>query len=96
MSVNAWLNLEAMEHCLTLCDCRVVLLDAERANQLKTSNKKMIASGVVGILVYRSSTPPLGMRSFDDAISGFAGSTMALPSVKIDPEDHATILFTSG
>ncbi|KAL8277463.1 hypothetical protein RQP46_010185 [Phenoliferia psychrophenolica] len=96
VTVNAWLNLEAMEHCIKICDCRVVILDAERAKQLSGSVKVLESAGSVGILVYRTTAPPPGMRSFEEAVRPFEGSTRPLPAVEILPEDEATILFTSG
>ena len=71
MTVNAWLTTDAMEHCITICDCRVVLLDAERAKQLQGSVAKLEKAGAVGILVYRSATPPNGMWSFDGVLGSF-------------------------
>ncbi|KAI5481095.1 hypothetical protein MNV49_006281 [Pseudohyphozyma bogoriensis] len=95
VAVNAWLTPSTLEHCLTITECKVVVLDAERAKVAKAFTKSIEKSGVKGILVFRTPSPPAGMRSFDECVKKYEGRNEE-PEADVAPEDVATIFFTSG
>ncbi|KAM0746229.1 AMP-dependent synthetase and ligase [Meredithblackwellia eburnea MCA 4105] len=98
VTVNAWLTTDAMEHCITLCDCRVVFLDQERAHQLRNSLAKLEFAGAKQVVVFRPKKTfdmPKEFVSIKALVEKYQKG-WEIPNVEIDPEDHATMLFTSG
>lgn len=97
--VNAWIIPDVMEHCVTFTDCKVVILDVERAGILRNSIEKLKKGGTQAILVVRSNEGkgkiPAGMIRLEEGLDAFRGAK-TVPFVDVGPEDTATILFTSG
>ncbi|KAG9027706.1 hypothetical protein FRB95_007438 [Tulasnella sp. JGI-2019a] len=112
--VNAWLPVRGapgqrgpLTHCITLTDCKVLVLDAERAESLESWIAKGTSqTGVSGVIVVRpqdAKSPAKaragwkGMKSWDAVISAHSGPTdlwKKEPNAKLD--DNSVIFFTSG
>jgi len=103
-AVNAWLPLNVLEFCILNADCKVVVVDPERANVLERWATRVTADPktcVQGVLVVR----PLegknngwkGIRSWDEAMESYKGDAESWKNeADCVPEDDATIFFTSG
>jgi long-chain acyl-CoA synthetase len=90
--LNAWWKSQELGYGLRDSGSRVLLCDAERAQLLAA---ELGSSAVEHTLVARSSQPlQPPFRSFEAALTQHAGR-VALPPA-IDPEDDATIFYTSG
>ncbi|KAE9399485.1 acetyl-CoA synthetase-like protein [Gymnopus androsaceus JB14] len=96
--LNAWLPLEPLTFCITHTDCKLVILDAERAEKLEPVVDKLYSEhSVTGILVLNSQEGKSRwkrMDSFDEALKNESGSPPFEENVL--PEDEAVIMFTSG
>ncbi|KAG6811592.1 hypothetical protein H0H92_006715 [Tricholoma furcatifolium] len=102
--VNAWLPLEPLRHCLTHTECKLIILDPERADRLEgIADEVKAKAGSTGILVLNAHEGKgtwKGMESWDAVLAGYKGDTRSIVTgegePEILPEDNATILFTSG
>ncbi|KAJ3575121.1 hypothetical protein NP233_g1302 [Leucocoprinus birnbaumii] len=94
---NAWLPLSPLEHCLVNTGCKLIIVDPERASVLEPIASRLIEEhGVIGFLVLdRCNRSWRHMEPFDKAVDAYPRS-MDVSSEKIEPEDDATIIFTSG
>lgn len=94
-----WASVDVIEHCITFTECRLVLLDVERAHLLEASVSKITAAGSQGIFILRSQEAqgriPAGMKKLGEEVKKFERA-IDFPERKIGPEDLATIFFTSG
>ncbi|KAJ3748750.1 hypothetical protein DFH05DRAFT_1391333 [Lentinula detonsa] len=97
VGINAWLPLDPLTFCISHTDCKLVIVDAERAEKLEPIVDKLYAGQkVVGILVVN---PQEGkgqwrrMETFDKALER-SGSVP--PEESVLAEDEALIMFTSG
>jgi long-chain acyl-CoA synthetase len=92
--LNAWWKSQELGYGLRDSGSRVLLCDEERARLLESE----LAEGPIEhALVTRAQAAdelPAPFRSFEAAVSGYLGRSSL--SVAIDPEDDATIFYTSG
>ncbi len=91
--MNAWWTQEEFEYGLKDCGARVVIADDQRAERILPAKEKLNLDLVVA-------RPGEGWPHLDkvmtfDALCEGIG-VQGLPCVGIDPEDDATILYTSG
>lgn len=98
---KSWLPLNALEHCLTHTQCKLVILDPERANVLENATRKLTDAGAVAFLVmecHEGKGTWNGMQSWGSAVGHFEGAQDEVIENDPDilPEDNATIIFTSG
>lgn len=101
--VNGWLPPQPLRHCLVHTECKLIILDPERASSLETTVSNISeATGGTKFLVMDTTDRTRrwqGMEFFNDAVDLFPdvkdGYTKA-PTQGMDPEDDATIIFTSG
>ncbi|KAL0949958.1 hypothetical protein HGRIS_009978 [Hohenbuehelia grisea] len=99
---NAWLPLDALHYCLVHTECRLIVLDSERANVLESNASSMIhAQGVRGFIVLHSEEGKghwSNMKSWKSVIDDYREDPSYILSQhnSIEPEDNATIIFTSG
>ncbi|TFK44712.1 hypothetical protein BDQ12DRAFT_742029 [Crucibulum laeve] len=100
---NAWLPLEPLHHCLAHTDCKLIIVDTERADRIEPLVSKITEEvGTTGFLVFhdRQETRTWGgMSSFQataDAFPQEAAINIVNKNLEILPEDNATIIFTSG
>jgi len=91
--VNAWLMGEELDYCLSDSGAQVMLCDQARERALAPYYETLKLDGVI---VARADEPTLpGHKDFADVVAAHAGKE-SLPDVAIDPDDDATIFYTSG
>lgn len=93
VSLNAWWTEDEMDYALADCGARVLVADRERAERSTATCARL---GITTIVV-RDATPPTASAGaavdrWDDVV--VPGASM--PEVVVDPDDDATILYTSG
>ncbi|KAF8900517.1 long-chain-fatty-acid-CoA ligase [Mucidula mucida] len=96
--VNAWLPIEPLKFCVIHTQCRLLVVDAERAELLAPIVDSITteASGT-GVLILRPTSIPAGMESYHDAVEKHTASHDVLNGYPtIAPEDNCAIMFTSG
>ena len=87
--LNAWWTASELEYALSDSGSKVLIADQERARSL---DEHLGATEVSTRVIVRGEQE--GWLSFDDLISGT--EMPSLPSVTVEPEDDATIFYTSG
>ena len=91
--LNAWMTGPELEYCLADCGASVLVADAERVERLRPH---FAALRLRATIVTRATAPlPVGLVAFEEAM-GPVDAAAALPPGSIDPEDDATIFYTSG
>ncbi|KAJ7744452.1 hypothetical protein DFH07DRAFT_890342 [Mycena maculata] len=99
---NAWLPTTALLHCLTNTQCKVIMLDTERADRLEPVIKKLTtdakANGVVVLESHEGKGHWKGMQLWATVFKNYKGdqSKVLQNDPKLVPEDNALIFFTSG
>jgi long-chain acyl-CoA synthetase len=89
--LNAWMTGAELDYCLADCSARLLVADAERAERLLPYLARLPLEAV---LVARAGRDlPAELLRLEDVL-GDAAAT--LPDTSIDPEDDATIFYTSG
>ena len=88
--LNAWWTAPELEYGLRDSDAKVLIADEERAGRLADA---LPGLGIATIVVRGDGTPPAGAEPYESVL-GEVGDT--LPDVAIDPDDDATIFYTSG
>lgn len=95
VSLNAWWGVDELTFALEDCEPRVVVADAERV--IRTASvcaEHDIA--LVGVRLWDPRAPEvsgdIAVDRFEDVLIGGA----SMPSVDVDTDDDATILYTSG
>jgi steroid-24-oyl-CoA synthetase len=94
--LNAWWTGPELEYGLRDSGARVVFLDGERDERLA---EQVGALDLNGVVVARPEGPLQSRDAarFDDVLGdGWRTAEPALPDVAIEPEDEATIFYTSG
>ncbi|KAF8655311.1 hypothetical protein AX16_003208 [Volvariella volvacea WC 439] len=98
--INAWLPLPALHHCIAHTGCKLVLLDPERASVLEESGQSFAhLHAIKGYLVFKLHQGKgtwKGMKSWVTELNAPAWQNPQLGDIDIQPEDNATIFFTSG
>ncbi|MEU5882984.1 AMP-binding protein [Spirillospora sp. NPDC047279] len=91
--LNAWWSAAELEYGLRDSGARVLIADLERAERLAAA---LPGLDLAAALVVRADGAPLpaGTAPFDDTPGD--GDPGVLPDVALDPEDDATIFYTSG
>ncbi|KAJ7129707.1 hypothetical protein C8R44DRAFT_777452 [Mycena epipterygia] len=99
---NAWLPTAALLHCLTNTQCKLIILDSERADRLEPVVKKLTTdAGATGIVVLESHEGKgrwKGMQPWETVVKNYKGDARKVlkHDPKLLPEDNALIIFTSG
>src|SRR4051812_21444725 len=89
VSLNAWWTEDEMDFALEDCGASVLIADEERVERgLASCNR--LGTRIVGVRM--GASVPDGVDRYEDVV--VAGTPM--PEVAIDPDDDATILYTSG
>lgn len=102
LSFDSWLPADLLRHCFTITQCKLIILDAERADCVEPiSHSLCIDAETKGFIVLHPKEGKgqwKGMQNWDTLLSEHLGDTHSVlqrdPSIL--PEDNATILFTSG
>jgi len=90
--LNAWWTASELVYGLTDSGSKVAFLDGERLDRLAPE----LAGLDVSVVVARpEGNVPDGVANFGDVL-GNVSATVGLPDVTLDPEDDATIFYTSG
>ncbi|KAJ7498943.1 hypothetical protein FB451DRAFT_1203575 [Mycena latifolia] len=99
---NAWLPTAPLLHCLTNTQCKLIMLDSERADRLEPVIKKLTAeAGATGVVVWESHEGKghwKGMQPWESVFQKYKGDPKKVleHDPKLLPEDNALIIFTSG
>ncbi|KAJ7180050.1 hypothetical protein C8R43DRAFT_971441 [Mycena crocata] len=99
---NAWLPTPALLHCLSNTQCKLIMLDSERADKLEPMIKKLSAdAGANGVVVLESHEGKghwKGMHPWEDIFKKYKGDPRKVVQhdPKLVPEDNACVYFTSG
>ncbi|KAF8161102.1 hypothetical protein B0H34DRAFT_654088 [Crassisporium funariophilum] len=99
---NAWLPREPLGHCLVHTQCKLVILDAERADVMQPCASTICRdSETEAFLVFNNQERSKhweGLQLFDEALHQYPddGNEVIYNPTTIEPEDNATIIFTSG
>jgi long-chain acyl-CoA synthetase len=88
--LNAWWTAPELEYGLRDSGAKVLIADQERAARLAEA---LPGLGIATIVVRGDGTPPAGAVPYESVL-GQIGDT--LPDAAIDPDDDATIFYTSG
>jgi long-chain acyl-CoA synthetase len=96
--INAWGTGPELEYCISDSGSKVVVVDGERLERLKPHLSELKVAGVVAA---RASEQPLGDAHAFEVLVGRPEdysrlSDAALPDPGIQPDDDATIFYTSG
>lgn len=100
-TLKSWSPLQVLRHCLIHTQCKVIIVDAERADRLEPIvsdfTKEAGTTGVLAIEAHEGKGHWNGVRSWDDALDEYRGPLIAVTDDPgVVPEDNASILFTSG
>jgi long-chain acyl-CoA synthetase len=90
--LNAWWTGPELDYAIRDSDMRLVIADGERLALIRPT---LVELGVHAIAVRSQSEPAGNEERWVDIIAGLDRGA-ALPDVTIDPDDDATILYTSG
>ncbi len=91
--LNAWMAGPELEYCLADSGARLLVADAERAERLRPH---LAGLALEALVVARAAGPlPPGALRFEEAMAP-PSAQATLPDVAIEPEDDATIFYTSG
>jgi len=91
--LNAWWTGPELAYGLTDSGSRVLFADAQRLDALADDLPGMGLAGIIAVRV--DGQLPNGQQHFADVL-GEVPADAALPDVELDPEDDATIFYTSG
>ncbi|KAI5477431.1 hypothetical protein MNV49_006423 [Pseudohyphozyma bogoriensis] len=94
VAVNAWIPLEAMKHCIGNAEPKVCIADEERAAVLLPVVGEIVGKGCEEVLVWRAEKDVKEFKRFEKVVKEFEGAEY--PDVDVQPDDNATIFFTSG
>jgi acyl-CoA synthetase (AMP-forming)/AMP-acid ligase II len=87
VALNAWWTGPELQYGIDDSGAVVLIADSERLERLEGRLGRLRES-----IVVRADSPPRAVRSFAEIVAKVAD----LPSADVSPEDHATILYTSG
>src|SRR5262245_50090980 len=88
VSLNAWWTSDELDYALDDCGASVLIADAERVERSEDTCKRL----GIEVIAVRAPDANASADQWDDVV--IPGAPM--PDVHIDPEDDATILYTSG
>lgn len=90
--LNAWWTRSELEYALVDSGARLVVVDTERLERLRPYLQKTRTSAIVA----RANEPLQGSeRSLEELVTD-GPSVVELPRVHLEPDDDATIFYTSG
>ena len=92
--LNAWLTARELAYCVTDSGSLVVVADGKRAALLASCEEDL---GLRGLIVVRGEEGKSseGVALWNDTLAA-ADDDQSLPNVAIEPDDDATIFYTSG
>lgn len=95
--VNAWQTKTVILACLELTNPKVVMVDDQRASQA-LEGADLSQYGIIDTVVAKPTRKYQALRAWDEWVPkpGRFPALPSLDSLNIQPEDEATIYFTSG
>lgn len=99
---SRWLPLETLKYCLVHTQCKLIILDPERANRIEVATETITSEiGTKGFLVLDAQEGKgkwRNMKKWAEVMDAYKGDTGEIlrRNPGILPEDNATIIFTSG
>ncbi|GAA2440296.1 class I adenylate-forming enzyme family protein [Actinomadura vinacea] len=90
--LNAWWTAAELEYGLTDSGAKLLITDLQRAERLAAALPRL---GLPALVARAGGALPTGTESFENALAS-AGPAAPPPDVRLDPEDDATIFYTSG
>ena len=90
--LNAWWTSEELEYGLADSGARLIFVDRERLQRLQEIDAELPLQTVIAT---RCETLPDGVVDFQSLLDG-APADVTLPVVDIQPDDDATLFYTSG
>src|SRR4051812_24544206 len=90
--LNAWWTGPKLAYGLADSGSRVLFADRERLERLAPHLEQLELEAIIAV---REGDLPARAVGFDDLIAG-NGERQPLPDIAVDPDDDATILYTSG
>ncbi|KAF5368037.1 hypothetical protein D9758_004482 [Tetrapyrgos nigripes] len=97
--LNAWLPEEPLHYCISKTQCSIVILDPERSSKLAPVVPKLKSTGLRFVVIENPSGQSWsGIDDWDTVSNKYQGnpSKIMTDDPKLEPEDNATIIFTSG
>ena len=91
--LNAWWTGPELEYGLSDSGTKVLICDGERAERLRSHYPSL---DLAGVLVARADSDLVEPEEDFAAVLGDVADGVQLPPVDIDPDDDATIFYTSG
>ena len=88
--LNAWWTSPELEYGLRDSGAKVLIADEERVERLASLLPDL---GLPTVVVRNDAAPPAGVDTYTSVLGEIVGE---LPDVEVDPEDDATIFYTSG
>ncbi|HUH84515.1 MAG TPA: class I adenylate-forming enzyme family protein [Stellaceae bacterium] len=88
--LNAWMTGDELQYCLADSGARLLVADAERAERVQPH---LATLPLEAVLVARAGAARPGTQRLEMLLDE---SSDAMPAVAIEPEDDATIFYTSG
>ena len=96
VGMNAWWTGPEMEYALSDSRPRVLIADGERIERVLPHLEDLRSGGDLDIIAVRTDAAlPADAVRWDEVVDA-ATAPDALPAVEIDPDDDATIFYTSG
>jgi long-chain acyl-CoA synthetase len=100
VSLNAWWTTEELDYALGDCGAKVLIADRERAERSRATCARL---GTATIGVRFGEVPGAadaadlpGVDSWESTVEVAVQAGAAMPAVVVNPDDDATILYTSG
>ncbi|KAK7061688.1 2-succinylbenzoate--CoA ligase [Favolaschia claudopus] len=96
---NAWLPNGPLLHCLNLTQCKLIMLDSERADRLEPELQKLAGGPKVVVLEsHEGKGQWKGMQPWQHVLESYNGDPRKViqDDPKVAPEDDCVIFFTSG
>jgi long-chain acyl-CoA synthetase len=90
--LNAWWTAPELVYGLRDSGSKVAFLDGERLDRLES---ELAGLDLTVVVVREEGAVPPGVARYDDVL-GEVGFDATLPAVTLEPEDDATIFYTSG
>jgi len=99
--IQSWSPLSVLRHCFVHTQCKLVVVDAERADRLEPTacdlSVDATGAGFLVIEAHKGKGHWNGMRTWNEVLDGYQGPLDAITEdPAVVPEDNASILFTSG
>ena len=90
VSLNAWWTEDELDYALEDSGSKVLIADVERVERSRASAKRL-GFATIGVRLGVDAAPE-GTDTWEEVVD----TTASMPDVDIDPDDDATILYTSG